>query len=286
MKFFERVPKTDEELKALANREIKYLFIITVALVLFEAVYLQYGKKIPTKFKLQRDTTTVPSNNIRPHNTDRIVRYTNNSTKASVLTDKEFDATRKVEFTYYEVVKLLIKSIEDYKPTTYYCAANHKTIGWGITPEELETLNREMKYNPRIEWSDLKNNIRNNEIVLKDLVDLRFNKLKARLPYLDSPALCAMVSLSYNAGEHIDNFPAIKHGLKKYRETRGKNRTALANAFRKFVWAETKPGVLEKLKGLERRRSMEVKLLTEDISMKTFKELKSIVAKQYKDAKA
>ena len=273
------VPKTDEELEAMATRETKYLAIILVALTIFQIIYQRHKEGTVRTTPIQRDSVQVKPS-ARPYSNHSTVRYTSN-TVTNALSDSAFDATRVITIRNYQILSLLVKTLEDYKAVEYRCAAGHLTIGNGITPEELIDLNKTKKYSPPIRWKDLKHNRALNDLVLRDIFDLRLKYLREHEPYLDAPAAFACVSFSFNTGKNIYDSPSIRAGLNEFRDSKGKDRTSLANAMRKFVYARVK-GKLTYLQGLANRREMEIKLLMKDFSEKDLDDLKVIVAKQYK----
>jgi len=201
-----------------------------------------------------------------------------NSSNNYKLNDSTFNATRSETINYYQVLQLLIKVAEDFKPYEYKCSAGVKTRGHGLTKPEVVSYNK--RNNTDIEWTDI-DNVHTSTIIIQDILEERFQRIRTRYDFLDAPTTFALISLSYNAGPNILKSPSIQHGLAMYQRTQGKDRESLSKALLLFSYAKVK-GKKKWLRGLNNRRKIEIKLLQRDFSPKDLDRLKIIVKNQEK----
>lgn len=156
----------------------------------------------------------------------------------------------------YSTLCFLIKSSEGYSDEVYRCSAGVKTRGWGITKVEIVELNKKLGTNYK--WSDL-NNIESNNKIIRDCIQYRYDKIIKEYPYLDKPTAYGLVSFTYNLGLGALKSKSIRRGLNHLKNTGDKS--MLISAMNKYVYIKNK-----KSKGLIKRRTLETKLISNELS--------------------
>lgn len=207
-------------------------------------------------------------------------KITRPARKTVNLSIDEFNDTRNFTISYYTVVSLLIKLNEGLALEGYRCPAGVRTIGWGITQDELNELNKYYKFNRAIRLDDL-TTVPICDSVFKLSVAMRYKRLYDTYLVngkcqLDAPTLFALVSFEYNVGNL--NGSSIQSGIEHLVKTGDKSK--LEQAIKKYNKAEV-DGKMVTLPGLVKRREWEVKLLLQDFSQKDYLELREKVVAKY-----